>query len=293
MITRTERLLAEFVNREAQVDYFRRMLDEAERPILVLWGNGGLGKSSLVTRLIAECKDRNVTTAQIDESGHGNYLSILRAIRDAVSTEPFARFNDLVNFFTVRNYSLTIHIDSPGPIRVAEGANISGSQVGDIAGVIVKDFNILEPRNDMDVPAEERMARLTDRFLKDLATAAGGGRRIVIFFDTAEKMPKDTREWVWSRLLAPLLERALPNVRFVFAGREKPAVERFMSFLVQESELVPLKQEHIVDYLKRRGVNEEHRDELATLLLAVSEGNPHMIALQTDRYLETKRARGA
>lgn len=230
-------------------------------------------------------------TVLVDEQRHTNYLTILRTIRDGVGTDGFAPFNDLVNFFTVRNYNLTIHVDTSAEIHVAEGAKIAGSQVGDIAGVIVKDFNIIEPRNDMDVPPAERMARLTERFLTDLESAAAN-RRIVVFFDTAEKMPKDTRDWLWSRLLAPLQEGELKNVRFVLAGRERLEIDRFMSFLVQESELVPLKQAHIVDYLARRGVEEEHRNELALLLLTVSEGNPHMIAIQTDRYLEAKRAQG-
>jgi GTPase SAR1 family protein len=292
MITRRERLLAEFVNRQVELDRFCSMIENSEKPIMVLWGGGGLGKSALLFRLVEECRGRNLRSVYVDESRHQNYLTVLRTIRDGIGPDNFSGFNDLVNFFTVKNYNLKIQIDHEGTINVASGAVIEGSRVGDIAGVVVKDLNLIDARSDMEVPESERRIRLTEQFLKDFETAVGQ-QRLFVFFDTIERMPEDTREWVWKTLLTPLLDGRLESVRFVLAGREKPKCDRDLRLAVSESELKPLEEQHIVDYLARRGVSEEHRQDLAVMLLGSARGEPALVALQTDLYLERKRAVGA
>ena len=174
MIGELERRLAEFVDREEELCAFCDMIDTGERPILVIWGDGGLGKSSLLARMIHECALRSIQKVEVvwtDTRNH-DYLAVMRKIRDDLGPLYFRAFTDQVNYFTVPHYQLTLKVE--GRVSVAEGATIEGSTVGDVAGVLVKDSMFVVPRADISVSENDRMAQLTDRFLDDLKGGARG-----------------------------------------------------------------------------------------------------------------------
>jgi hypothetical protein len=292
MISRRERLLAEFVNRDLEFEHFCRMLDAPDKPVFAIWAGSGLGKTWLVSRFVAECERRAYRAVLVDEHRHVNYLAVFRAIRDAVGAQWFSRFTDLVNYYTVKNYNLQINIANAAPIQVLQNADVKESALGDVAGIIVKDLNLTEPRSDMDVPEMERMSRLTAQFVEDFAVALAS-QPIVVFFDAAEKMPDVTREWVWGTLFGRYVaEGKLPRALFVLAGREKPTYERDLGFLVEARQLQPLQEMHVMDYLGKRGIPDMHRHVLARMLLAAAAGQPNLIAMHTDRFLELQQAQG-
>lgn len=196
MITELERRLAEFVDREEEMDRFCEMLDTGEKPIMVVWGDGGVGKSSLMARMIHEVAQRKMRKAEVTwtETRNYDYLAIMRKMRDDIGVDYFESFTDLVNFFTVPQYELKIQVDHAASIAVAKGAQIETSTVGDIAGIVIKDSMLVVPRSDMAVPETERMARLTDRFLEDLTVALESGPPLTVFFDAIEKMGENNSE---------------------------------------------------------------------------------------------------
>lgn len=293
MITELEQLLTEFVDREAEMACFCEMLEVGEKSIMVIWGDGGVGKSSLLARMIHECAQRKVRKAEVvwtDTRNH-DYLAIMRKIRDDVDTDFFKPFTDLVNFFTVPQYELKIKVENTASITVAQNTQIERSTVGDIAGIIVKDSMFVMPRDDMAVPKNEQMARLTDRFIENLAVALESGPSLVVFFDAVEKMTEDTRKWVWGELFRSVRVGRLRNIRFVLCGREEPLLDRDMQMIVEEAKLQPLELMTITEYLAKRGIDESSRNDLAMMLMVTTKGNPLQIATFVDGFLKMKKRR--
>ena len=288
MISEMERRLAEFVDREAEMRTFCEVIEAGVRPIMVVWGDGGLGKSSLLARMIHECALRNLRKAEVvwtDTRNH-DYLSIMRKLRDDLGPLFFQLFTDLVNYFTVPKYDLQVRVS--GSISVAQGAGIEGSTVGDIGGVIIKDSMIVVPRGDIGVSENDRMIRLTDCFMNELE-AAIDGVPVVVFFDAVEKMATETHRWVWGELLRAVPSRGLRNIRFVLCGRNRPDLsDRDMQLQVEEAELHPLELIHIMEYLAKRGVEEAHREPLAYAAMGKRD-NLLEIAKMVDSYFVFKR----
>lgn len=293
MTTELERRLAEFVDREEEMSRFHEMLETATRPVMVIWGDGGVGKSSLLARMIHEVSQRKLRKAEVvwTETRNHDYLAVMRKLRDDVGAEYFKPFTDLANFFTVPQYELKIKVESSASISVAQGAQFEGSTVGDIAGVIVKDAMFVVPRPDMAVPETERMARLTDRFMEDLAFALKSGPPLVVFFDAVEKMTDETRKWVWGELLDSVRYGRLRKAMFVLSGRKEPLLDRDMHFIVEQARLLPLALANIIDYLAVRGVDETSRADLAAMLMVATQGNPLQIATLVDGFLNMQRRR--
>jgi hypothetical protein len=284
-----QRQLAEFVNREDEMRCFCRMLEEQDKTVMVVWGDGGVGKSSLLAKMIHECASRHIPRAEViwSDTRNHDYLAVMRKLRDDLGPEYFSGFTDLVNFFTVPQYDLKISLDGiAGDIRVAEGAQIAGSKVGDIAGIIIKDLMLATPRADMAVPESERMARLTDVFVEELAAVVTQGRGAVVLLDAAEKMSGSTRQWIWEELLGAARDGRLPGVNFVLCGREAPELDRDWRRCVELAQLKPLGREHIITYLGKRGVAEAAQAAVADMLLITTQGNILQIATHVDTFLE-------
>jgi len=295
MAIELERQLAEFVNRDDEMEIFREVLEADDKPIMVVYGEGGVGKSWLLARMIHECAIRKLRKSEViwtDTRNH-DYLAIMRKIRDDLEVDYFKSFTDLVNYFTVPKYELQIRTDSIGSVSVASSAQIENSSINDIAGIVIKDLMLIMPRSDMAVPETERMARLTDTFIDNLAVMLKTGPMLVVFFDAVEKMTENTRKWVWGELLRSLSGGRLNNIKFVLCGREEPSLDRDLQVIVEETKLMPLALENIIDYLAKRGVGESSRRDLAAMLLVMTKGNPLQIATLVDGFLkmQTKKLR--
>ena len=294
MSTVLEGRLAEFVDRTDEMRLFVDILEFGEPPVLVVRGGGGLGKSSLLARMIHECAVRGLPRAEVvwTETRNHNYLDIMRRIRDDVGPRHFNAFTDLVNYYTVPEYRLVVSVE--GTINVAQGASFVESTTGDIAGVIIKDSMISIPRPDLAVPEDEKRARLTDTFIAgfgDVLETTPPEAPLVVFFDAVEKMTDETRAWVWGEFVRALSDGRLTNMRMVICGRVEPPedLSREVRRILEETVLRPLELEHIEEYLEKRGIEEQSRPTLALLLLASSEGNPLKIASDVDAFLKLKR----
>ena len=270
---------------------FCRMLDAGElpRPILVVWGQGGMGKSALLMRMVHECSLRELRKAEIgwtDTRNH-DYLAVMRKIRDDVGASNFAEFTKLVNFFTVPQYRLEVVVGTNATTEVAKNASFGpNAQVGFMGGVVVQeggivinDLMLTDPRNDLGISETERMARLTDQFVQELDVLAGKGK-VVIFLDAVEKATDATQRWVWEELFGALRQDRLANVCFVLGGRNQPSLDEPWRSLVEARQLGPLKQEHIVEYLVKRGIDYDAAglQVAAEAIMAFTQGNPFSVA---------------
>lgn len=284
---RFAQLLNEFVDRESEFANFVKVLESADLALYAAWGEGGVGKSLFQAKMVHEVAQRSLRKAEVvwTDTGNHDYLAVMRKLRDDLGVEPFKPFTDLVNFFTVPQYELKITVTSDAPIEVARGARIEGSQVGDIAGVIVKDVMLTDPRADLQVPKAERMARLTDTFAACLREVASD-EPVVVFFDAMEKMSEETEGWIRDGLLEAACGGGLGKTKFVLCGRKEPSFDRSWNYAASVDRLCPLAREHIVAYLDKRGVAPAGRDQLADMLLVVTGGNMLQLATHVDSYLK-------
>ena len=297
MASLQERRLAEFVDRDTEMAEFIQMLEQQESRIMVLSGGGGLGKSSLIARMMHECAQRKIYKAEVvsTDTRNKHYLEIMRKLREDIGQikglEYFSPFTDLVNYYTEQRYELNVNVTGlrQSQISAGEGLSVSdNSSVGDVAGVIIKDLMLTAPREDLAVPEAERMTQLTDAFLQCLDNATKDDRW-VIFLDATEKLDKDTDQWLWDQLLSPVLDDEIPNVSFVISGRNEPELKRDWSFCVTVETLKPLQFEHIALYLEKRGLPSE--DILIDAILEGSGGVPYEIASMVDGILRRQRRR--
>ena len=178
---------------------------------------------------------------------------------------------------------------------MAGGAQISGSSVGDIAGVVLRDNMFTVQRPDIAVPTEVRREELTRRFLDGLRELSSSGECVVLFFDAVEKMSESTHQWLWEQLL-PTVRDALPNVRAVLCGQRPPPQERdWDTDYLAVAELKPLGLDDIEAYIAKRAAGkvemlDETRQALATMLAAVTKGRPADVASAVDLYLASSQS---
>ena len=243
--------------------------------------------------MIHEVATRGHTKSEViwSETRNHDFIAIARKMRDDFGPDAFSRFTDLINFFTVPQYELKVSVAGDTRISVAEGAVITESNVGDIAGIMIKDVMLTDPRSDMQVSASERRARLTDAFIEGMAQSLAD-RQAVVFFDATEKVTEETEDWVWGELLPAACEGRMGRVKFVLCGRKEPQVDRLWRGAIEVAELEPLSREHVLAYLERRGVEEATRDPLADMLLVVTKGNMLDLATHVDAYLKIRDRRG-
>ncbi|HVQ13239.1 MAG TPA: AAA family ATPase, partial [Vicinamibacterales bacterium] len=240
---RVLRRLSEFVDRDAEMEKFCAVLGGAEQAIMVVHGETGMGKTSLLMRMIHECSLRKMPKAEVvwSDSNPHDYIAVMRKVREAFGAEYFTAFTDLINYYTDAQYhpKLEITLQLPGSISVAAGMNIENSTVGDIAGVILRDNMFVVPRADLGVPEAQRREELTKRFLLGLKLASLNSP-IAVFFDATEKMSDDTRAWLWEQLLDSVRNGVLANVRFVLCGQQRPPQDRDWEIYIQTAALSPL-----------------------------------------------------
>lgn len=290
MITEFERRLSEFVDREVEMTRFCALLDSPGKLVMSVTGPGGIGKSSLMARMVHEIALRSVTKAEIiyTDDNLPEFMAIMRKCRDDLGVVSFSAFTDLINYYTVPRYTLNVDLQG-GTINVANNLTVTeGASVGSIAGVVIKDAMITFPRSDLDVSEAERRTTLTNQFVTCLAEAAKTRTQIVIMIDAAEKMSESAGRWLWDSLIGAVADTRIPNIRFVIFGRTKPNIDRWKKQLVEFAELQPLGIPDIVLYLEKRGVGPDHREALALMVYGSTQGDPLKVATNVDLFLDVQ-----
>ena len=297
------RRLAEFVDRGPEMDLYTRVLDGNNYQIMMVSGATGMGKTSLLLRMVHESAQRKLRKAEVTwtDTFVYDYTAVLRKLRDDLGLEHFGVFTDLINYYTDANYQprldVRINVDSgqQSSVKVAEGSQITGSSVGDIAGVLIRDNMFVVQRPDIEVPVEVRRDELTRRFLAGLRETTAN-ERIVVFFDSFEKTSDTTERWVWEQLLPPVRDGQLPNVRWIICGQRRPPQDRDWLDFLARAELKPLGASDIEAYIAKRVAGQvemsaETCRALAGMVQVVTNGRPADVAEKVDLYLASERSR--
>jgi predicted AAA+ superfamily ATPase len=100
------RRLAEFVDRGPEMDLYTRVLDGNNYQIMMVSGATGMGKTSLLLRMVHESAQRKLRKAEVTwtDTFVYDYTAVLRKLRDDLGLEHFGAFTDLINYYTDANY---------------------------------------------------------------------------------------------------------------------------------------------------------------------------------------------
>jgi hypothetical protein len=288
-----ERRLSAFVDRVKEMGSFCQMLDTKEKPIMAVWGEAGLGKTSLFFRMVHECAQRKLRKAEVvwSDTRKHDYLAIMSKIRDDVGVDHFTAFTEKADSLISMPYEFNVNIENAAPINIGGGMKIDNSNVGDIA--LVK---AVLPVSDMAAIEKSRMIKLTDLFLQSL-TRAVESEPLVIFFDAIEKMSEDTYNWVRDELLTAVSGGRLENVCFVLCGRQKPEFGTDIQWIVEEAELQPLGLDDIAEYLEKRFRDEkldmllskENCRFIARMLHKSTKGRPDEVAIEVETAIREQK----
>jgi len=290
MVSIPQQRLALLVNREQEIANFCAMLDDAEclRPVMAVWGGGGMGKSSLLMRMMHECSLRTLTKAEVfwtDIYNH-DYLAVMRKIRDDIGAEKFSEFTQTVNYY-YRDESIHVDLKVDAGGSVGEGMVLKeNARVGQMANVVfepgsivVKDQMETRPRRDLAISDSDRMRRITEQFIKELNAVAAQGR-VVIFLDATEKATEVTQRWIWDALLESLRQGQIFGVNFIVSGRQERKLDDKWKLLVDEERLGPLAPKYIGELIDRMQIKvpDESRPLFINMIATLCEGNPLKIA---------------
>ena len=277
-----EYVLREFVDRKPILTAFREMLERpnGQRRVMWVYGGGGMGKSILLSRMMQECRERNIRWlhAEWRDTERYSYLALMRRLRDVSRRlDLFSLFNDQVNRFTQRGYPSEIKVDLGriSDIHILENGSITQGEVEIHVGHVIKDLNITVVREDFDVEDRNARTELTRAFFPCLEVLVGD-RPMVLMLDALEKAHRSTMAWIFEELLDRLGGNRLVNVLVVLAGRENVSDQDLSRFhhCLQPYPLDLLQAEDIREFLRRREFTDAEIPILVRSILAVADRRP-------------------
>lgn len=281
--------MKEFVDRRDELQAFCQHLDAEEQVIFNVTGESDIGKSTFMARMIHECTEREWCRAVVacDRMTNVDCRSVMRKISKEIGKDHFESFDEADEQLGQPTFSLKIEDAALGDVQVASGATIEKSTVGKVVGVEIGDVNVNISKEYLEDMEKDRRARLTAEFIANLADISRDNK-LVLFFDAVEKMPKEVEQWVMESLLIAILEGELENVKLVHCGQRVPPVEDSYDWSVSEVQLKPLGEKDIIEYLEKRGIREEHPEEIARKLLNSTKGFAGRVAKFVDAYKQSK-----
>ena len=288
-------MLDHFVDRTNELDAFRDLLSESPIKILAIKGSGGMGKTHLIDRLLAEIEPDHYVAIRVEwqDELRFDYLALMRRIRDQTGKPHlFKVFNDRVNKYTAPAYQpiFNFSVGELRNIKIAANGQIEGSNININVGpkIKIQDLNNSGCRPDLVVSDAEVEVGLTQAFIPCLRVASEA-KPIVLFLDALEKADGLTRKWIWNRLLRELRDGRLPRVRAVLSGRENCEEPADYYNCLDVFELNELKLQHIAEYVRKRGL--EDSKAVALVILGNFGGTPLHVATATTNTLRTMRKR--
>ncbi len=181
-----------------------------------------------------------------------------------------------------------IDFDDPS-LQTTENVNLSIAQeVGLQEEVILSALQDLRKMEGADV-SPAALVRQREQIRKEIVdsfNSLANHQRIVLFFDTCEKLGQDS----WSQIIALVLQ--LENVLCLLAGRRHEDFDLsdlLYSKFEQDArflDLEPLSQEDSLEYLRQKAdqLHVSLRPELAQMLVLLTKGRPILIDLATDYF---------
>ncbi len=231
-----------FIGRVNEISFFTEQILKPEDPtynIISIYGNGGVGKSTLLARLLDEIHApayRAYCTAALVDERQATPANMMEKLADQLHMAGFKKALARYRLAVRRQQSEEETIDD-AVLRHAPdlaGAAVEGIPfVGPILGQSVKiaaahmakEYRAAQAHDDAD-RLDHPIADLTNTFINELNQLADtfvsleGGirrrRRVLLFFDTFEQLAEEAAPWLLDHVFPTEISS---NIVFVVAGR--------------------------------------------------------------------------
>ena len=293
-----------FVGRDAQLDCFREQLslsadDPRRRFVLSVFGQGGVGKSTLLRqylRLAANAGAAAALSNDLEGDGPAAMARLAEQLGAAAGGDPFRAFNERYTTFRRRRDELESQPDAPQGLAglFARTATRVGAKVlrNTVPGSDLALDILEEPLADQASQWAEFVRRklgnrdetqlvlepaavLSPLFVQGLAALAGG-RRVALLFDTYERTAPFLDGWL-RELLEGRHGLVPADVTFVMAGRAELDRNAWaeMEELIVRLSLDPFSDAVARDFLARRGITQP---QVIDVILKLSGRLPLLLA---------------
>jgi hypothetical protein len=292
----------EFVGREDYLKTFHQNIElpidnEYRRFVYSIFGQGGVGKTTLLLRLQQIVESIGAVTGKTDETQR-DIPMVMAQLSEQIEQRggELKQFNARYKVYREKRHELEADPDAPqgfpsligrmigkGGLRLARRIPIGGAAfelveeeavstlVGDVATYVAKRLTnkdevqlILEP---VDV--------LTPLFLKDLQKVSEK-HLVALFFDTFERTSTFIDGWL-RNILEGEYGPAPANILFIIAGQNELDRNNWAPYegLIARFSLDVFEEKEALDYLTRKGIEDE---KIVRVILDLSGRLPLLIA---------------
>ncbi len=304
--TATRQLLPDtrkiFIGRASELDYFAQHILQPEDPthnIVSIWGNGGVGKSTLLARFMDEARtppyEDYCIVALVDER-QAAPASIMEAFAGQLRMAgfPLAKFEDELALYKETFWNLQNGREIL-PAALLRESPETGSMAKRHAPAEQRYRQLLKEAG------EDPIGTLTRAFVEELNSLADAQvtlssdpandgqttrqRRIILFFDTFEQLAAEAAPWLLDYFLPADIST---NIVLVIAGRD--SVERSIpgdpkrwlpyhdSGVIYSINLDSFSEDETRAYLGERGITDPQR---VAAIWQLSRGLPLYLSLLT------------
>ncbi len=305
-----QRQQSSFVGREDQLALFRQNLefrpeDERRRFLFNIWGQGGVGKTTLLGQFRAIAEKAKGITAYIDE-GERDVPGVMGRLAKDLEKQghKLTQFSERYRVYRQKREELESDPEAPQGFSAFLGRTIAKSavklgrrvpgagiafdfvdeeafatQTGEWTAYLAKK---LTNKDEVHL-LKEPMEVLTPLFLEDWGKVAEK-IEVTLMFDTYEQTGEFLDEWLRD-VLQGRYGNVPPNILLVVAGREELDRNRWAEYegVIVRLPLEPFSEEDARQYLVRKGVTDDRTIEVILnlsgrfplLVAMLAEGSPN------------------
>jgi tetratricopeptide (TPR) repeat protein len=290
-----------FVGREGESFEFRENLlapadDPGRSPILSIFGQGGMGKSTFLKHCREIAKAAGTQTGLTDESDD-DLLKVMEALSRTLDQGSFNEFTERAETYRRIRREFESHSDAPPDLTRVVAANLGeigtklarripvagvafdfvdeeklGAQLTEVMAYVMRKSKKAEDAELLLDP----IGSMSPLFAKGLAKALGDGN-VALCFDTYEETSTNIQPWLLA-LLNGKYGTFPRNLYVVIAGRDGLDANTWGDFdsLITKVEMHPLSHDEATSYLASKNIT---GDSQVKAIVEESRGVPLFLAI--------------